>query len=113
MATLIAVERGREAANEDAFSDAPLMPACFPREELDVLLTEMVGGIGSMLHNGRFVGARGCLSGGEMLSIPGRGSSGRFADIAVIARCVVGAGACMIVYHAIDVEFFYIVLGVD
>ena len=29
VASLIAVERGREAANENALSDAPLMPACF------------------------------------------------------------------------------------
>ena len=58
VAAVVAVERGREASDVDALSYAPPMPIGFARENLNVLCTEMVVGVSSMLHDGRFVGPR-------------------------------------------------------
>ena len=71
VAAFIAVERWRETANVYALSDTSFMPTSFPREHFDVTGAEVVAGIGSMLHDGRFEHARGGLGCREMLSISG------------------------------------------
>ena len=63
VSALIAIKRGREASDENALSYASLMPIGFARENLYVLFPEMVVGVCSVLHYGRFVDARRRLGG--------------------------------------------------
>ena len=103
MAALIAVERWRERPDVDAFLYSSLMPSRFARQDFDVVFSEVVLGVGCVLHYCRFVDAGGGLGGGKVLRITCCCSTCRFADVYVGAGNIVGTGTGVMTYNAIDV----------
>ena len=74
---LVTVEGGSVATDVEAFLYAPVVPVGIPRKNVfKVFFSEMVLGVGRMLHDGGFVLPWRRFRGGKMLCVTGSSSTG-------------------------------------